>query len=398
MKITYIISNINSQSKGNGGHYYSLLSTVSAIGKIHEIRIVNIGSNESMAFKNSGIEIVNIIDKELNNFKLLKQLFVFLKTDKPDLLHVFDEFAFFYVRVINVLLKKPIVLTKCGGGNPKYFYPLCKNLIVYSKENLIFFKTVKKYRNSNILHIPNRVSEFESDGKRILELREKFHLVNYKFVFLRIARIGKAYRKSIIELIKIVNQLNDKNISTCLLLIGTIEDISVFEEIKSYPLNNIFVENDKYYTQNSKELIEIADVVLGTGRSFMEASLKNRIMLAPINYGANIVLVDGNNFEELFETNFSERGQVNSFDQISENVKIIDVLINSEIKEKILNDNKIIFNTNFNIEYAINEYSNLYNIVMYKPSFQIFDTFFNYFFLNLMFRRNKVAENKNYNS
>jgi len=232
MKITYIISNINSQSKGNGGHYYSLLSTVSAIGKIHEIRIVNIGSNESMAFKNSGIEIVNIIDKELNNFKLLKQLFVFLKTDKPDLLHAFDEFAFFYVRVINVLLKKPIVLTKCGGGNPKYFYPLCKNLIVYSKENLIFFKTVKKYRNSNILHIPNRVSEFESDGKRILELREKFHLVNYKFVFLRIARIGKAYRKSIIELIKIVNQLNDKNISTCLLLIGTIEDISVFEEIK----------------------------------------------------------------------------------------------------------------------------------------------------------------------
>ena len=394
MKITYIISNINSQSKGNGGHYYSLLSTISMLKNVHEIKIINIGTQNSIAFRNEGKKIINIIDNKLNNFKLLVRLYKHIKTDQPHVLHAFDEFAYFYVRIISVLLKIPVILTKCGGVNPKYFYPFCKNFIIYSRENLNYFKAQRRYVNSIIYLIPNRILPFENDIVRISELQEKFPLRNYRFIFLRIGRIGPAYKKSTIELINVVEECNKSNLKSCLLLIGIIEDFAILKEIQSYQKKNVFIETDNYYTQNAKELIDIADIVLGTGRSLMEAALKDKIILAPVNNGSNIVLVDDNNFEELFKTNFSERGLLKNFDPQLEINKLINIIEFPDIREKVIKGNRLLFNENFNLEYALNTYNELYNSIKFKYSFKVLDTLLNYIFLIIFFRANKsIAKN-----
>lgn len=386
MKITFIISNLGSKSYGNGGHYYSLIATVCALKKKHDIHVINIGSKESVAFINSGIDVVNIIDSGLNNFKLLWQLNNYIKTDQPNVIHAFDEFAYFYSRIVSVILKIPILLTKCGGGNPKYFYPLCTNFINYSKENIHFFKTKNKFNKSIIYLIPNRISDFESNSIRIQELREKYRLGEYDYIFLRIARIGIAYKNSIIQLINLINECNANNLKSCLLLVGTIESQTVVDEIKSNFTSNIFIESDKYVTHNAKELIDIADIVLGTGRSFMEAAIKGKIMLAPVNEGNDIVLVDKYNFEELFKTNFSERGQLKGFNKVLENQKIIKMLRSVDTINNLLVSNKSLFNNNFNIDYTLEKYNEIYSTMRFKFAFHIFDTFLNYLFLKLMHR------------
>lgn len=390
MKIAFIISNLDSQSKGNGGHYHSLITTVSAVSKHHNVTIFNIGSQKSLAFRD--IEVIDIIDKNLHTFKLLKELYLFLKNHPHDILHVFDEFAFFYTRVVNVLLHKPIVLTKCGGGNPKYFYPKSKNLIVYSRENQKYFESKNKFKRSNILLIPNRIIDFEDDEERILKLKQKYKLQNYDYIFLRISRIGNSYRNSLFQLVELVNEIRNHNINVCLLVIGMIEDKSLKNEIDALNYANIFIETDEQFTKDAKAVISVSDVVLGTGRSFMEASLKNKIMLAPISDGNSIVMVDKNNFQKLFDTNFSERGVINKFDKKGEIDKLITVLQDQVFKNKLLSDTKRMYQESFNIDYSINQYNILYNSVKFVMSFSFIDTAFNYIFVKLLFRANRKAK------
>lgn len=392
MKILYIVSNINTASRGNGGHYYSMLATAEALKDGNEVFILNIGTSESIALQKTKFKIINIVDSKLRTSRLLKNLNEFLQENPVDIIHSFDDLAFFYSRTISVWRKIPIVLTKCGGVNPRY-YPFCRNLVTFSLENTIFFKKEKKFRKSTINLIPNRVKPFMTDSTRIQELKGKHDLFQYDIVFLRISRIGKQYEKSAKQLINCVAALNIKGFKTCILFIGTVVDNSVLEELKKFNLGvKTKFETDAYFTKNAKELLDVADVVLGTGRSFMEAALHDKIMLAPLQNEALPILVTEDNFEMLLAMNFSERGKVNDFQPQMQINFLQDLLVNKSEKKLYLSRMKTLYNGNFNIESKREYYQYLYNQLKYEFSPAPYDTVLNYLFLQRRFVLSKSKD------
>lgn len=389
MKITYIISNIATQSEGNGGHYYSLLVTAASVKRLHEVKIINIGTSESLALQSSDLEILNIIDRKLRNIKLIRYLCLAIKNDPPNVIHAFDYHAYFYARLISILYRIPVILTKCGGKDPRFYYPFCRNLINYSVENDSYFKSKRKYKKANLYLIPNRISPFKDDDIRIKKIKDKYNLENYDYIFLRIARIGPAYKKSIIQLGNLITEYKKSNINICLLIIGTLEDANTLEEIKNNISSDLFIENDPYFTKNSKEIISVADVVLGTGRSFMEAAIKHKIMLAPLKNHTFPALVTLNNFDELFKTNFSERGYIVNFNDQENIHNLYTLLTNKREKEIFIEKSSKLYEENFNIEKKLPLYDMIYSQIKFQRSLNFIDSFLNYLFILKVYLQQK---------
>ena len=79
-----------------------------------------------------------------------------MQKNKIDLIHSFDIHAFIFSRLVNLIRKLPIILTKCGGPNLKYT-PFANNFILYSQENYDFLIKQNKFSKTSFKIIPNRV-------------------------------------------------------------------------------------------------------------------------------------------------------------------------------------------------------------------------------------------------
>src|SRR5690554_849813 len=85
---------------------------------------------------------------------------------------------------------------------------------------------------------------------------------------------------------------------------------------------------------NAKQLLDISDAVLGTGRGFMEASSKSKIMLAPIKSSSFPLLINEENFKEAFNYNFSERLTISNFDESENYHDIKEIITTSTLKQR----------------------------------------------------------------
>jgi len=383
MRICFIISNFNTKSIGNGGHYYSLISTALAMSKLIDISILNIGTHKSIALEDSNLPVTYIVNNNNNintALSLMQSSREFFKNEKFNAIHAFDDLAYFFGRINSTKYKIPIVLTKCGGPNPKFYYPYSKNLILYSQENLNYFKDYTKFKKSNIHLIPNRINKISQDKSRVEKLINKYDLKSFDFVLLRIARIGKAYVESINQIIELKKNIS-KEFSVAVLIIGSIENSKIHDELLNRDIADLFIESDALYTKNASALISIADVVLGTGRSFMEASVCGKLMLAPIANSTIPVLVDFKNIEQFSNFNFSPRSIIENFSKISEIVKINQLLENKKKLNDYVLKNEILFKKNFQLSYVKEKYMILYGSLKYSKKINIFDFCFNFFFL-----------------
>lgn len=365
MNIGLLISTVRLENRGIGGHYYSLLALADSLNKEHNVIIINIGLKKSFVLEHSGWKINNIISKipfPLHTYKSLKKV---IKENEIDILHAFDVQSFFWARVTGFVNKIPYLLTKCGGPNPEGYYPVSKTFILFSKENYNYFHSHHKFNDSNIHLIPNRVNNFQINKKRIESLQKKKDLTKYSHVLLRISRIGVSYDLSNSQIINLLLRLRKDKLNVCLLLIGTIENEQLPEKYLEMD-ENIFILSDNSYTLNSKELLGIADCVMGTGRSFMEASSIGTVMLAPNRNSAYPVLVDQTNFDVISDTNFSERYQSSIFmDEISYS-KIKELLLCDERKRKYGFYIKSQFDKFFNINAVLKDYDEIYTTI--KPA------------------------------
>jgi glycosyltransferase involved in cell wall biosynthesis len=322
MKILFAIASINSKSNGLGGHYHSLLTAAKQLSREHEIIIVNIGNNPSKALENCEFKTYALIYKNMAVIKVFNQLTKIINKEKPEILHAFDVLAFYWVRLAGHRLKTPFYLTKCGGANPVYF-PYIENLILFSSENLEYFKSKKKFSNSKLHFVPNRIKKFSDDMSRLEKIHHMLGECNQTFKFLRIARIGNYYHKSSLQLINLVNKLNKEGVSCCAIFIGTIEDNEYLDKLESAAEGSVFFFTNDEFTKNAKELIDCSDATLGTGRSFMEAASKGKLLLSPINNKSEIpVLITKNNFDDAFHYNFSERVQLKDYNENENYIKI----------------------------------------------------------------------------
>jgi hypothetical protein len=218
MKIGFVIASINSKSNGLGGHYHSLLETVEQLSVNHDVFIINVGNNPAKSLEGTKFKLFLIIDKGYAIFRTYKKVISILKDEQPDILHAFDSSAFYWVRLAGHKLQIPFCITKCGGVNPVYF-PYAKNLVLFSTENLNFFKSKRKFNDSNLSLIPNRIKEFDDDINHIEEIKNQLGEFKNTFKFLRITRLGKYYHKSSLQLINLLNKLSNDGIKCCAILL-----------------------------------------------------------------------------------------------------------------------------------------------------------------------------------
>lgn len=380
MKILYTIF---TTSHGNGGHFYSLVTTAKAMTAKADVTIINFGLKKSPVIESSGIKSYNILLNSNGIVRAYKKFKKIVKEEDPNVLHSFCTLSYFFVRTHAMFKPIKTILTKCGGPNPKRYFPVAKNLILYSKENFDYFKSKKKFRSSKLYLIPNRVLEQKSDNKRIDELKDYLQLKENQKIFLRIGRIARHYESSIIQAINLVNELNQKESNYLLILIGSVQGQTLFDELRKIDNNALRIVSETRFTSNASELIGIADFVIGTGRSLMEAAAKGKVLLTPNKNSKYPVLINEKNFKPLFDNNFSPRGFVSVDDSFHE--KMLQDL--QSINKRYNEFSRELFLKYFDINSKKNYYLDLYTLTEVHKEKLSFDFLFHYLFLKNYLRK-----------
>lgn len=337
MNILYLITTFE---KGVGGHYFSLQSTLESLVPDINPVVINIGRTKSPVIESLSCTKHQFIYKYYNFIRIQKKINEVIQSEKIERIHCFDDRAYLFVR--NSLFGNiPVVLTKCGGPNPKYF-PKVSNLILFSKENANFFQA--KAVTENIFLIPNRTLPFKPSGEKVQKLKERLNLNKNSPVFLRIARISPFYFKSLKQSISLIKNINNAQ----LVIVGQIVDEDIYEKLKKLANKKVHIVTDETYYRNAKEIIPICDFYIGTGRGIMEATSLKRIVLSPVVDRKYPALVTETSFESFFSTNFSERNisSLSDFELLEEVKQAVDSL---EKRQELSTFSEKIFNQNFNL-------------------------------------------------
>ena len=345
---------------GQGGHFHSLNHISREIAKENNIGIISIGPGFSPVVSNNPFFFKHI---NFNGFRVLnfkKQIQLVVKDFSPEIIHFFDSKSYLLVKPF-IDKKSKYVLNKCGGPSPKKTFPYIKNLVLFSQEDYIWFKKYKPFENSNITLIPNRVHAINLNGfKPIAKDKENF-------TFVRIARIGSGYKKSIIDSINLVDRLsNNKDLNVKLIVIGKVQATKVYNELLDLAKNNSsveFITNDEY-TKEASKMLYLADAVIGTGRSIMEAASLKLPILSIDKEGDIPVLLNEITFDDAFKTNFSER---NIYKKKGENFwEIVKMIEKPSYYRELSKFSYQMFLNNFDIKKATHEYQKVYSNVEYN--------------------------------
>ncbi|AKB53769.1 hypothetical protein A9239_00275 [Methanosarcina sp. A14] len=377
MKVLYLISTMDPHS-GRGGHYYSLRTTAEEISKKLDCAIVVIGKRESPVINQSKVKVYNLIYEKISVIKVMKDLKNIIDIECPQVIHSFDEDTFFFGSLISNISKKPYIHTKCGGPNSRIAFPKVNNLILFSQEDVRFYQSSRRFKKTNLFFIPNRIREIPSDFSRIKNIKLSADC-NESKVFLIISRLEEYKKNDILQAIDLVKKLNYDGIKTKLIIIGALQDVNVGKEIKKNMDNNIYLFTDDEYTINASQLIDVADFVIGGGRSFMEAALKGKIMLCPLKNSNYPLLITEENFQSAFDQNFSSRLTIDNFDPDDNYKQIFQALVNEEYANNITSFIKRVSSKNFEISSQLNRYCKIYNEAKYKMHLSIFDILTQYF-------------------
>jgi hypothetical protein len=377
MKVLYLISTMEPHS-GRGGHYYSLRTTAEEMSKKLDCAIVVIGKIESPVINQSKVKIYNLIYKKINIIKVIKDLKNIIDIERPQVIHSFDEDTFFFGSLISNIVKKPYIHTKCGGPNSRIAFPKVNNLILFSQEDVKFYQSSRRFKKTNLFFIPNRIREIPSDFLRIKNIKLSVDC-NESKIFLIISRLEEYKKNDILQAINLVKKLNSDGIKTKLIIIGALQDVNVGKKIKENMDNNIYLFTDDKYAINASQLIDVADFVIGGGRSFMEAALKGKIMLCPLKNSNYPLLITEENFQSAFDQNFSSRLIIDNFDPDNNYKQIIQVLVDEEYADNVTSFIKSVSSEHFEISSQLNRYCKIYNEAKYKMHFSILDILTQYF-------------------
>ena len=358
MKILFFISLLG---HGRGGHVHSLYHISNEIACKHEVGIISIGPGDNSTISKHPKYITHI---NFNGYELLslkRSINNVLNDFQPDIFHFFDANSY---NVVTLLYPRKIlktVINKCGGANHNR-YPYINNLVLFSMENKIWFENNKRYKNTKITLIPNRVAQISPTYLGVNKPEGYFS-------FAKIARIGLTYKDSIIDSINLIDTLYKKNhtLKIKLFIIGVVEDQKLLEEIlaNEHVKNGtvILLTEDKY-TKEASKMLYLADAVIATGRGVMEAaSLALPVLTIDSKTNTPVLLTD-DTFNDAFKTNFSPR---NTFPNLkpSDNIgKIEKLTTDSAFYKENSAYIKDIFDNHFNVQKASYKYEELYRTII----------------------------------
>jgi hypothetical protein len=367
MNILFGVSNF---AGSIGGHLRSLktiLKELSADTNVN-IYVVVFGLKPAKSEYDLPAKSLKVICNTQSGFKSMrlmeKDLQEHLKDTPIDVIHAFDSNAFFFLKGFSRKRKLPVILTKCGGPPaPKLKYPVCKNITLFSTEDLVNFQSQQRFKEVKFHMIANRVRTPQQDQSLIEQLRQKY---NGGFDFLRVSRFAKLHEHSIRQSIELIKYLRENGIHKRLLLLGGITDQSVYEAIKDSLIEGIYIETGDAFCKEASKVIEIADVVIGTGRGLMEASALGKTLLAPAKNFRLPLLVDEKSFDALFHYNFSGR---TNFEPSFESTNAQNILAMTSTMSAGGSNlfSKKMFQEHFDVTNGITKYQHLYKGIQYEP-------------------------------
>lgn len=323
MKLLYTIFSKNGTP---GGHGFSFEHTLYALKDKVEIVVFLIGHRDGQ------IESLpyNIFFFD-SSFSSLFRIRHAIQDERPDVIHCFDSDSYKFVSLATVGLSLKSVLTIAGGNTNPNYIPYCKDIILFSKETMMSYGTCNRFDSATLHYIPNRV---------VPSLLPKNQIVTNKyFTFLQVIRLNTSKHLQILSSLEFLRKLRDNNIDSKLILAGTVnspsEKIFIESFIKENKLDDRFSLITDERVCRGSELLPLADCVIGTGRSVMEAVILGKCVLVPVKELNFPVLLDRDNSDSLFEYNFSGRTpQV--FNQEFEFNKIIKLLSSKNYRDENL--------------------------------------------------------------
>ncbi len=353
MRILFIIT---VRGHGRGGHFHSLNHISNALSKEVEVGICTYGTGNSNVLENNPYFKKHIYYNGKNLYRFQKETHALLLEYQPDILHFFDVSGFVTFNTFIRIKKFNIFLSKCGGPNPTEF-PTVNNLILFSEENKKWFDSQNKFNKINIRVIPNRVNPELLKFNFIKSIKKK-----EAFCFVRIARIGIAYKKSILDSIRLVGELAKDGQNVHLYIIGAVQDNKILDElrvkIKGIPVTLL---TDDQFTQKASDMLYLADAVIATGRGIMEATSLGKPILTPAKNSELPILVNSDNFKQFFETNFSERN-IASSKCLQSNLALVHQLVEDRtFFKKMSHYSNNVFNENFSTDGGVQKYLDFYN-------------------------------------
>lgn len=364
MKVLFVITTMG---HGKGGHFHSLNHISQTLGEKMPVKIISIGPGRSDIIKQNPYFLKHIDISGTKIITFIKELKQVLSVFEPSIIHFFDISSYNVIRPIVSGNQYKFVVNKCGGPNPQDF-PLVENLILFSEENKLWFKGKKRFRACEIYVIPNRTTACE------LTINPKIQKDSISFCFVRIARIGKYYIKSIQDSINLVETLKDNhNLKVKLYIIGTIQDNEVYKDLMGFIENKpeVVLITDDEYTKEASKMLYLADAVIATGRGIMEATSLGLPVLTPASNSKFPILIKKSNFQNFFNTNFSERNLAESFDLKHNMVDIIQLVSNQNYYKENSNYSLLLFKENFDVIKGADKYINVYkNSLIKKNSFK----------------------------
>lgn len=388
MRILYLC--YNETGIGNGGHYFSLRTTAEEIQKTEATYIASIGSRALSVF--SGMDNYYPMISNHPGPLLLLRLVIFVKKHHINVIHSFDKQSYLFGRILSIITRKPLVHTKCGGPAPRGYYPLVRDFVLYSNEDIKYFENAgKKYENLH--YIPNRVKIQPQDQRAIQKLKER--LRPNAIVFLRIARISNFYKKNIIDSIDLIKKLRNEGMDAQLLMIGFVYETEAYEEILKHKNKDVIIVTEKEFTDDASRLLSIADVVIGTGRGAMEAAILEKILLSTTKDHNIPVLVDEGNISIFFDYNFSSRTPLPGCSDEVVIQKIKGILVSEEKRNKLKGFIREYADKNFKISTMRDQYIHIYsNCMVAELHFMDITRDITYFIYN-KYIKHLIKEGKN---
>lgn len=330
MRVLYLVTGCHT---GFGGHFFSMRATAESAAQQFSVALVNLGTVASPILKNSRLPVHQVLwpRRAPVPHEVVRRLDELIGTEGTAVLHSFDRVAHYFSRRLSRRHGLPCVLTLCGGPNPgghwfQRYFPKARDLVVYSRENEAFFRRSVRFRRTRVHLIPNRVGELPQDAGRILQMRAAMEPGSR--VLLRICRISRFHEESAHQSIALTRHLRAQGVRVQLALVGLVQDPACFLRLRGFAGPETVFFTAPEHTRQASAILDLADGVVGTGRSFMEGACLGKLMLAPIRDAEMPVLVTSLNWDALFERNFSARSRLPGFDTAANLADLAEALRN----------------------------------------------------------------------
>lgn len=360
-RVLLIISCFSGVSTGQGGFYYTVRDLALAFSSswpTATIQVLVVGDVFPLPLRDDRLRVAQVDFSGKSIGRFTREVLLFGDEFSPTHVHSFDNKSHFFGRWIARRTTAKVFLTRPGGPNSKVFFPYAPHIVCFSEENLNHLSSRRNLRSTDFHLLPQRVAIPPQDVERMDELRR---IIGDDLILLRICRIGTYYRKSILQTLALAQEARAAGLALSAVIIGVVQDEAVHAEIQTLKSHEDFVITDPHFTVNASRLISVAQAVVGTGRSLVEAALLGKVLLTPLSDSDKPVLVTEENWRELASTNFSERNRLGG-DRIPSFSQTIDTIISGDKAAAVA------IASEMGIDAAIPAYENIYNMSQHgKP-------------------------------